>query len=700
MRSQLLIQKALELAAEVRSLGSALLSALEKDDNEGLALLRQANEIALQQLTQDVRFLQWKQAQEAIQSLLRGRATTLERYRYYMRLLDQTPDGTLAPDTFSVTDFTETQDGQPNILTEAGFDDAYQSLVGQYDLTLAPQAYSQLRLAGTSSPSNQSGNTGAGQLYLNVNEDAELNTHLPTARDTRLAANVANAVAVGAVFIPAFYADLHYWGLGAHAKVFSGEQLSEAARCAADILNTIAAYEQDQAGMAGRTAGYQRRADEWTLQCNLAARELMQVGRQLIGAIIAEQLAHGEYLNVRTQITQSQAVLAYMQTKFTNQQLYDWMKGQLTQLYYSYYSFALDTANKAEATMKRELMRPEVDAVDYIQTTYWNAGWQGLLAGEALYLDVKRMELAYHDNNKREFEITRHISLRQLAPMALLSLRTTGTCTLDVPEWFFDRECPGHYMRRVKTVALSLPSVVGPYTTVPCTLSLQRSTVRTSPELLNGAYARQGDGDGRFTDYFGSLDAIVTSAGSNDSGMFETNLRDERFLPFEGAGAVSTWTLQLPQDFPPFDYMTLSDVIVHMRYTARQAGDPLGSTAIAEMKAAFATDSPADLALLFLLRNDFPTQWAAFVNAPAGTPFQMPLSTDDFPYAVQSMTLTVTNITAYGYGASGLSSVTLAIDPSADLKRQGYSDLALPVDGNVIVNTADQVFLVIQYQAG
>ncbi len=64
------------------------------------------------------------------------------------------------------------------------------------------------------------------------------------------------------------------------------------------------------------------------------------------------------------------------------------------------------------------------------------------------------------------------------------------------------------------------------------------------------------------------------------------------------------------------------------------------------------------------------------------------------------MTLTVTNITAYGYGASGLSSVTLAIDPSADLKRQGYSDLALPVDGNVIVNTADQVFLVIQYQAG
>ena len=34
-----------------------------------------------------------------------------------------------------------------------------------------------------------------GQLYLNKNEDAELNTHLPNARDTRIASGVANAIA-------------------------------------------------------------------------------------------------------------------------------------------------------------------------------------------------------------------------------------------------------------------------------------------------------------------------------------------------------------------------------------------------------------------------------------------------------------------------------------------------------------------------
>ena len=54
---------------------------------------------------------------------------------------------------------------------------------------------------------------------------------------------------------------------------------------------SIAGWEQDQAGIAARTAGYQRRADEWMLQANLAARELMQIGRQIIASLIAEQVA-------------------------------------------------------------------------------------------------------------------------------------------------------------------------------------------------------------------------------------------------------------------------------------------------------------------------------------------------------------------------------------------------------------------------
>src|SRR5260370_31728250 len=214
--------------------------------------------------------------------------------------------------------------------------------------------------------------------------------------------------------------------------------------------------------------------------------------------------------------------------------------------------------------MKRELMRPELDATQFIQFNYWDAGHQGLLSGEALHLDVKRMEMAYHDNNKRELELTRHVSLRQLNPLALLTLKAAGTCQMTIPEWLYDRDCPGHYMRRIKTVALSIPSVVGPYTSVNCTLSLLKSSLRKSP-IAGDDYARQGSEDDRFMDYIGSVQSIVTSTGQNDSGMFEPNLRDDRLLPFEGAGAESTWKLDLPKDYPAFDYATISDVVLHVR---------------------------------------------------------------------------------------------------------------------------------------
>ena len=150
---------------------------------------------------------------------------------------------------------------------------------------------------------------------------------------------------------------------------------------------------------------------------------------------------------------QAQDVQTFLQTKFTNADFYTWMQSDLSGLYYQYYRFACDTARQAEQTMKQELMRPELDATQFIQFNYWDTGHQGLLSGEALYLDIKRMEMAYHDNNKRELELTRHVSLRQLDPLALLSLRITGSCTVTVPEWLYDRDCPGHYMRRIKSVS-------------------------------------------------------------------------------------------------------------------------------------------------------------------------------------------------------------------------------------------------------
>jgi hypothetical protein len=688
VRSLLLVQKALELSAEVRGLGAALLAALEKGDGERLSLLRQGHEIKIQQLTQDVRFLQWQQAREATEALLRTRASALERYRYYRRLLGLQPDAG-APDVLPL-DRRE--------LTEEGFDEAHAALVGQYDQALAFQAFPTLRLAAES-PQTQSGAAGSGPLHLTNAENQDLNVHSPAMAQYQVGAWAAKQVAPVLGLIPQFPIDLHFWGIGGTIE-FGGEQLAKAAIFASDLQEMLAGQEGHKAASAAKSAGFARRADDWLLQHNLAARELAQLGRQLLTSLLAEQVAHHEYQTVRTQIEQSRELDRFLHEKYTNEELYNWMQGEIARLYYEYYRFAFDTARRAERTVKRELMRPEVDATDYVKFNYWDGGRKGLLAGEALYLDVKRLELAFHEHNQRELEIAQHVSLRQLDPLALLTLKVTGRCEVTVPEWLFDRDCPGHYLRRLKSVAVSIPSVVGPYTGVHCTVSLLRSSLRTSPLQKDGNYRRQGPEDDRFTDTFGAVESIVTSGGVNDGGLFETNLRDERLLPFEGRGAISTWSLELAADLRSFDYLAISDVILHLRYTARQGGDR--HQVQQDLRQQLADAGQVGLALLFSLRHDFPTEWSAF--AAGGPSFAARLRKDHFPYLVQDETLVIDSLDLYARHNRQLAKrteaapATLATLADALNGPDRAADLpALAPDANVLKRDS-QAFLIVRYR--
>jgi hypothetical protein len=349
-------------------------------------------------------------------------------------------------------------------------------------------------------------------------------------------------------------------------------------------------------------------------------------------------------------------------------------------------------------------MRPEADAVTYIQPNYFDSGHRGLLAGEALHLDLKRMELDYHTYNVRELELTRHVSLRALDPLALLALKNSGTATVSIPEWLYDRDCPGHYLRRIKSVAVSVPSVVGPYTSVNATLSLQHSSVRVSPSTAGGYQRDPVNDDPRFVDYYGAVQSIVTSGASTDSGLFETNLRDERFLPFEGAGAVSTWTLGLPP-IHSFDYDSISDVILQVRYTARDGGAALASLATGALKQmppipGGGAPQPA-LALLLSLRHDFPTEWYTFVTGSAD--FTATLTTDFFPYAVHGTKLALSTVTLYD--AAGNHVVPAQPDAMAlttmsqALNTTGSTTLTLPASGVLTRDFGLEVYAVLMYTA-
>jgi hypothetical protein len=705
VRTQLMIQKALEACMEVKALGGALTSALEKKDAEKMAQLRQGYEINVLELAADVKYLQWKDAEAATEALLKTRATTFQRFRHYQMLLGK-KDQDLA-DVKSLT--LERKE-----LTSDNFDEVYGEMVTKYSAELNLENYRKDKSSVDSGALTQALGSGDGaNLQLNGSESKELNTLMPQAHDLQLASSVVDTIASVLALIPEASVDGTPMGVGGEIA-FGGRELSTFVSAEARILRIAADDASYQATRASKLAGYQRRIEDWVLQSNLAASELTQIGRQIISSMIREQISKADYNNHMKQIEKLREIDDFLNSKFTNADLYNWMQGEISKVYYDSYKFAFDIAKKAEKTMKYELMRQELDDTDFIKFNYWDNGRKGLLSGEALYLDLKRMEMAYHDYNKREYEMVKHVSLQQLDPNALLKLKATGSCEVTIPEWLYDMDCPGHYMRRIKTVSLSIPCVTGPYTSINCTLALTKSTLRISP-IVGSAYKRSTETDDiRFRDFYGTIQSVVTSSAQNDSGLFETNLRDERFLPFEGAGAESTWKLDLPADVRQYDYDTISDVILHVRYTAREGGDLLKTKAVDNLIGTDGILTSADSSVMvrsFSLNHEFPVEWQRFMASLASSApesLRFTIRKEHFPYFTRQpgKNITIGTVELFSIKDRALSErIVTGID---------FSDLNSATDGNKCDITIAQasndsvldgdkeaeVFLVLSYTLG
>ena len=134
-----------------------------------------------------------------------------------------------------------------------------------------------------------------------------------------------------------------------------------------------------------------------------------------------------ELANQDLQISNSQAVNQFMLSKYTNQDLYQWVIGQISQTYFQSYQLAYDMAKRAERCYRFEI---GVDDSNIIQFGYWDSLKKGLHAGERLQLDLRRLENTYLDQNCREFECTKHISLALYCPNALIDLRDPESARL------------------------------------------------------------------------------------------------------------------------------------------------------------------------------------------------------------------------------------------------------------------------------
>ena len=394
-----------------------------------------------------------------------------------------------------------------------------------------------------------------------------------------------------------------------------GSTVGNAAEMAVQTLSSITRSLDKAASMALTQGGYHRRQDEWDFQVRLADKELIQIDQQIATANLHLDMLDKDLVAHDIQIANASQTDLFMRSKYTNQELYEWMIGQISSVYFKAYQLAFDVAKKAERCFGHELGS---DA-SFLGFGYWDSLKNGLMTAEALHHDIKRMEVAYLDQNKREYEITKHVSLSQLDPQALLQLKNTGKCIVQVPEAAFDLDHPGQYMRRHKAVSLSFACIAPPFTSLGCKLSLISNRYRRSAALRSGGatdkdkYQEQAGNDERFAYNVGTIQSIATSTGQSDSGMFELNFRDERYLPFEGTGAIGTWQLELPVAFRQFDYGTISDVILHLRYTARDGGSGLRDCVEGALRELLnemtLAANRSGLFQAYNLRQQFPNEW-------------------------------------------------------------------------------------------
>lgn len=78
---------------------------------------------------------------------------------------------------------------------------------------------------------------------------------------------------------------------------------------------------------------------------------------------------------------------------------------------------------------------------------------------------------------------------------------------------------------------------------------------------------------------------------------------------------ISTWRIALPNEFRQSDYNTISDVILHLRYTAREGGDILKREAVTNLSKRIKEAQAAGTVRLFSMRHEFPTEWGKFTSA-------------------------------------------------------------------------------------
>ena len=392
------------------------------------------------------------------------------------------------------------------------------------------------------------------------------------------------------------------------AMTYGGQQIGAVWEMRAGVFELGAQVSTYIADRSLTMAGYERRDQDWELQETLANYDVQQIGYQMSANEIQLKIARRDLEVHNETIRQNEEIETYLKSKFTNKEIYQWMAGLLSQLYFQTYTLAHEMANSAQRAFQYELNTNK----SFVNFGYWDNLHKGLLAGEGLMLALNQMNKAYIDENARALEIEKTVSLARLKPEALLDLKTKGECAFELSEKLFDEDFPGHYCRKIKSISVSIPAVVGPYQNISAALVQVGNHIILRPDIDAVSFLMGGDtatlpGTDVLRSNWRINQQMAITKGSETVSAGDGD--DVRYLSFEGTGAVSNWRLSMPFATNHINFNAISDVILRLDYTALDGGANFRSQVISlpALQTYYGSS-------LLVFNQEYSQQWFTFLH--------------------------------------------------------------------------------------
>lgn len=344
---------------------------------------------------------------------------------------------------------------------------------------------------------------------------------------------------------------------------------------------------QNEATIQNTLASYERRAEEWRYQRDLADWDAKIAEGQIDVAGAQVDIASEELQVASLTAEQAGGMVAFLTEQFTSAELYRWMVRELRKLYRRSLSLAVGLGRAAQQALAFELQEP----LNFVGTQYGDSKREGLLGSEQLAVDLDRLDQHRLAKAERRRELTKTVSLALRMPSEFQALRETGLLTFTTPASWFDRDFPGHYMRLVKSVEFSVIALTPALEGIRANVSHHGlSRVMVGPPFAAPVILQRPP------------ETVSLSSPRTDGGLFQLRLDDPMLLPFEGSGVEATWTLELAKAANAFNFDTLVDVLMTIRYTAKEDFG-YRQRIVAELESGFTAMAS------FAARQTFPDAW-------------------------------------------------------------------------------------------